>query len=242
MNNDPVVISLKNVTKTYSLHHEKPILMDKIFYNKSETFTALNKINLTIKKGEKVGIIGMNGSGKTTLLKIITGIASPTKGEIKINGKIVSLIDLEAGFHPELTGIQNIYLNGMVLGMKKDEINEKIKKIIEFADINKFIDAPLFTYSNGMKLRLGFAIAVNSDPDIFILDEGIGAGDEDFRAKTMESVQKMFKDKKTILISSHWLEFIKNNCTKLLVLEHGKKVHFGNLKPIDKLISKRSNT
>jgi len=177
---------------------------------------------MEINKGEKVGIIGPNGSGKTTLLKIIAGITSQTSGKIITDGKIVSLIDLEAGFHPDLIGEQNIYLNGMVLGMSKLEIKDKISQIIDFADIGQFIDVPMFTYSEGMKLRLGFSVAVHADPDILILDESMNAWDIDFQKKAQKKIEEFFKMGKTILIVTHWLDFVRKNCNKVITLEKGR--------------------
>ena len=217
-----VAIKLTSVTKKYIVRHEKPTLMESILNGKSEQFYALKNINLTINKGERIGIIGANGSGKTTLLKLITGIATPTKGKVETNGKIVSLIDLEAGFHPNLTGIQNIYLNGTILGMSKKQLDGKIDEIIKFADIGKFIDAQLFTYSEGMKLRLGFAVAVNANPEILILDENMSVGDQEFRMRSYEKIRDMFKDRKTIVTASHELAFIKVNCNRVIWLERGK--------------------
>jgi len=228
MNN--IAIKLTGVSKQYIIHHEKPTLVEKFVKTASagwriqqdERFWALKNINLTIKKGERVGIIGPNGSGKTTLLKIIAGITSPSEGNIEATGKIVSLIDLDAGFNLELSGYQNIYLNGLLLGMSKKNIDHKIKSIITFADVRQFIDAPLFTYSQGMKLRLGFSVAIHSDPDIIILDEGIGVGDDKFRTKTRKKIVDLFKSHKTVLVASHWLDFIKQNCTRIVTMENGK--------------------
>jgi len=215
-------IVLSHITKEYVLHHEKPTLVEKLVRNKTERFTALHDINLAIKKGERIGIIGPNGSGKTTLLKIIAGITTPTKGSVYTNGRTVSLIDLEAGFHLDLTGEQNIYIQGMLLGMRKDELKQKVNRIIRFADIGKFIDSPLFTYSEGMKLRLGFSIAVHMDPDILILDESLSTGDINFQKKTSEKLLQFYRMKKTIVIVSHWLEFIKKNSDKIIILNKGR--------------------
>ncbi len=216
-----IAIRLSGVSKRYTIHHEKPTLVEKLVNGRNEEFWALKDINLTIKKGERVGIIGPNGSGKTTLLKIIAGITTPTSGTVETHGKIVSLIDLEAGFHPDLTGIQNIYLNGMLLGMRKQEIEKKLKAIIMFADIGQFIDTPLFTYSEGMKLRIGFSVAVHADPDILILDEGISAGDERFRKKSQTKIINFLRRGKTILVVTHWLDFIKANCERILLMANG---------------------
>jgi lipopolysaccharide transport system ATP-binding protein len=213
-------------------------LVEKFVKGKNETFWALKNINLTIRKGEKVGIIGPNGSGKTSLLKIISGITTPTTGTSYVQGKIVSLIDLEAGFHPDLTGEQNIYLNGMLLGMKKYEIAQNLKKIIAYADIGKFIDTPLFTYSSGMKLRLGFSIAIHADPDILILDEGMAVGDKFFFKKTQKKLRELFEAGKTILMVSHWLEFLEKNCQKIYILDKGKIVQEGGAKKIIRIYKK----
>lgn len=216
-----IAIELTNVSKTYIIHHEKPTLVETLGGKNRETFTALDTISLTIKKGERVGIIGPNGSGKTTLLKIIAGITTPTSGTIKTHGRIVSLIDLEAGFHPDLTGIQNIFLNGMLIGMKKDEIEGKLDAIIRFADIRQFIDVPLYTYSNGMKLRLGFSIAIHANPDILILDEGMSVGDRSFQEKTKRKLDEFFKKHITLLVVSHNASILKIICDRFLVLSKG---------------------
>lgn len=216
-----IAINFEGISKKYEIHHERPTLVEHLVRGRNETFWALHDISLTIRKGERVGILGVNGSGKTTLLKIIAGITSPSRGKATVNGRVVSLIDLEAGFHPELTGFQNIFLNGMILGMKKKDIERKVKEIIAFADIGKFIDVPLFTYSEGMKLRLGFAVAISVAPDILVLDEGLGVGDEQFQRKARDKIQEFFRNGKTIIIVSHWLEFLQANCTRILWLHDG---------------------
>lgn len=218
-----LAIQLVNVSKKYILHHEKPTLMENIFKRqKTNEFWALKNITLEIKKGEKVGIIGDNGSGKTTLLKIMAQITQQTTGQVVTMGKVVSLIDLEAGFHPELTGEENIYLNAMLLGMNRQETKKRFKKIAEFADIGQFLDAPLYTYSSGMKLRLGFSIAAYADPDILLLDENLSVGDQDFQKKSMKKIQEFFKKGKTIILVSHWLEFIRENCRRVILMEKGR--------------------
>lgn len=233
-----LAIKLTNLTKTYQLHHEKPTLVENIFgRSKRELFTALDGINLEIKKGEKVGIIGANGSGKTTLLKLISGIATPTRGSVKTWGKIVSLIDLSAGFHPELTGQENIFLNALLVGMGREEVNSKYDEIVKFSGINGFIDAPLYTYSSGMQLRLGFSIAVAADPDILILDEGTSVGDENFQKKSSKKIEEFFKQKKTIISVSHWLEYLKKHCNRVVRLDEGVLIDDGKpLTVIDKYI------
>ncbi len=216
-----IAVHAKNISKKYILHHEKPTLTENLFKRKEE-FWALKDINLKIKKGQKLGIIGPNGAGKSTLLKIICGISAPTTGEIETHGKIASLIDVEAGFHPDLTGQENVFINGLLLGMGKKEIKNKFDQILKFSGIGKFIDAPLNTYSSGMKLRLGFSVAVHSDPDILIIDEIISAGDEDFQRKSYQKMQSMFEKNKTIIFASHNLEEIKNLCPQSVLIEKGK--------------------
>lgn len=219
-----VAVQLTDISKQYAIHHEKPTLVEKFYKGTDEKFWALNNINLTIQKGERVGIIGLNGSGKTTLLKIITGITTPTHGTVFTSGRIVSLIDLDAGFHEDLTGEQNIYLNGMLLGMKKEEIRSKLTRIIAFADIHQFIDVPLYTYSAGMKLRLGFSVAIYADPDILIIDENMGVGDESFREKTFKKIRGLYKQNKTVILVSHWTYFLKQNCTRIIKMNRGQIV------------------
>ena len=235
-----IAISLSHVTKQYMIHHEKPTLTEKILRTRDEKFYALNDINLIVERGERIGIIGPNGSGKTTLLKIIAGITSPTKGVIKTFGKVVSLIDLEAGFHPDLAGYQNIFLNGMLLGMNRKEINQKLDAIIDFSGIRRFIDSPLYTYSDGMKLRLGLSIAIYTNPDIILLDEGINVGDRDFRIKSLKKIQEFFQQRKTILLASHRLDIIKQNCTRILLMQNGKITQSGSPRLISQYIKAHS--
>ena len=230
----PFAIHLQHVTKQYVIHHEKPTLVEKFTQRKQESFTALNDISLMIRPAERVGIIGPNGSGKTTLLKTIVGITSPTSGSIQTNGRIISLIDLSAGFHPDLSGYQNIFLNGLLLGMRKNEILQKIPSIIRFADIKQFIDTPLFTYSSGMRLRLGFAIAVHAQPDILILDEGLSVGDSVFQKKAKAKIQQLFNRKITIIIVSHNLEFLKEYCTRIILIRKGIIVEDGSIAVLNK--------
>lgn len=227
-----IAIRLSHITKRYTIHHEKPTLIERLTRGKDEEFWALRDVNLTIRKGERVGIIGPNGSGKTTLLKIIAGITTPTAGTIETHGNIISLIDLEAGFHPDLTGIQNVYLNGMLLGMSKKEIARQLPDIIAFADIGSFIDAPLFTYSQGMKLRLGFSVAVHASPDILILDEGLSVGDGEFQKKSQVKIQDFFKKGKTIVIVTHQMDFITKTCRRVLRIQNGSFLNDGGLEVI----------
>lgn len=221
-----VVISLSDISKKYIITHEKPTLVEDVSrilrFQKKEEYWALQNVNLKIYKGEKVGFYGPNGVGKTTLLKIIAGISAPTSGKVKTKGKIVSLISLDAGFHPDLTGQENIFLNGLIIGMSKAEIEAKFKQIIDFAGIGDFITAPLYTYSSGMRLRLGFSIAIHSQPDILLLDEIISMGDESFRKKTSSLMKKMFANGATLLLVSHQLEYLEANCDRLIELKRNE--------------------
>lgn len=219
----PLAISLQRVSKHYTLRHEKPTFVERFFgQTRNERFAALTDISLDIPRGQKVAIVGRNGSGKTTLLKILAGVTKPNSGQVKTTGRVVSLIDLEAGFHPELNGYENITLNGLVIGMTRREVQQRMAEIIEFAQIGKFIDAPLYTYSEGMKLRLGFSVAVHSDPDILILDEMIATGDAIFQAKCFRKIDEFFVQNKTVITVSHVMSFIEPYFQRFLWLEQGR--------------------
>lgn len=196
----------------------------------SEHILALNDISFEVKKGDILGIIGENGSGKSTLLKLISKITSPTKGEIKIKGRIGALLEVGTGFHQDLTGRENVYLNGAILGMKKKEITSKLDEIIDFAEIAKFIDTPVKRYSSGMYVRLAFAVAAYLDPEILIVDEVLAVGDAQFQKKClgkMDDVSK--KDGKTVLFVSHNMFSISHLCSKVLLLKNGKQQFLGNV-------------
>lgn len=229
---DNIAIKLSNISKKYILHHEKPTLVET-FFKKKEEFWALKNINLEVKKGEKLGIIGPNGAGKSTLLKIICGITTPTTGTVDTNGRVASLIELTAGFHPDLTGEENIYVNGLLLGMSLKEIKDKFKTIVNFSELWHFIDSPFYTYSGGMMLRLGFSIAIHSDPDILVVDEVLAAGDKSFQEKCQKRIKEFFKER-TILFVSHNLATIKLLCSKSIWLEKGKIKSEGNTKNVVK--------
>jgi ABC-type polysaccharide/polyol phosphate transport system ATPase subunit len=219
--NNNVAIQLSNVSKKYLIHHEKPTLVERLLKGKNEEFLALKNISLSVKKGERIGVIGANGSGKTTLLKIIAGISSPTGGHVITSGKVVSLIDLGAGFHPDLTGIQNVYLNGAILGMNKNEITKKLNSITNFAGIQQFMDVPLYTYSDGMKFRLGFAIAIHSNPDVVLLDEGIITGDIHFQQKALTKIKEICDKNVTLVIVSQVEGIIRLYAKKIVLMNHG---------------------
>ncbi|MBL7159443.1 ABC transporter ATP-binding protein [Candidatus Microgenomates bacterium] len=220
INNQQLAIKIENLSKKYILHHQKPTFVES-FFKKKEEFWALKDINLQVKKGERLGIIGPNGAGKSTLLKIISEITTPTTGIVKTKGRVASLIELTAGFHPDLTGEENININGLLLGMTRAEIKDKFKAIIDFSGLHHFIDAPFYTYSGGMMLRLGFSIAIHADPDILIVDEVLSAGDRSFQEKCQKRVKELFA-KKTVVSVSHNEKLLKELCPKCLWLHKGK--------------------
>ncbi len=226
-----VAINVEKVIKTYTLRHEKPTLVENLLSrSKKEVYTALDNVSFEVAKGSRLGIVGRNGSGKTTLLKLLAGITKQQQGRVSVNGRVVSLIDLSAGFHPDLTGEENIFLNGLVIGMTRDELELKKQQIVNFAQVGQFIDAPLYTYSSGMKLRLGFAVAVHSNPDILLIDEGFAVGDDNFRKKANKKMIQFQKQKKTLVMVSHWLSELKRNCDTFLWLEKGTVKMMGGSK------------
>lgn len=226
---DPVIF--KNVDKYYLLQHQKTLkeMIDAFFKKKKtlERVHALKNINLKIKKGETVGIIGKNGAGKSTLLKLIAGVSQPTNGRIFVTGRVVPLIELGAGFHPELTGRENIYLNGVILGLSEKEIRQRVNEIIKFSEIEKFIDTPVKFYSSGMYMRLAFSVSVFVDPEILLVDEILAVGDEQFQKKCLQRMSEFKKNGVTIVFVSHNLNIVKNFCSRVLYLQEGKIIFDG---------------
>ena len=207
-----------------------------------EYVNALSDINLEIRKGEVVGIIGKNGAGKSTLLKLLSEVTTPTTGSIKMKGRIAALLEVGTGFHPELTGRENIYLNGAILGMTKKEINSKIEEIIDFSGVAKYIDTPVKRYSSGMKVRLGFAVAAHLEPDILIVDEVLAVGDAEFQKKCIGKMKDVAGEGRTVLFVSHNMASVKSLCNTGIVLENGKVVYNGNAEDsVSYYLSKNSN-
>ena len=233
--NEEYAIEVKNLDKVYKLY-EKPIdrLRESLGLagkkKLSRDHYALRDISLEVRKGETVGIIGTNGSGKSTILKIITGVLNPTKGDVLINGRISALLELGAGFNMEFTGIENIYLNGTMIGFSKAEIDEKLDDILNFADIGEFAYQKVKTYSSGMFVRLAFAVAINIDPEILIVDEALSVGDVFFQNKCYHKFEEFKAAGKTILFVSHDLSSISKYCDRVILLERGKKLGDGNTK------------
>ena len=232
---DDIAIKIKDVTKLYKLY-DKPTdrLKESLGLTKKQKYKehyALHNVSFNVKRGECVGIIGTNGAGKSTILKIITGVLNPTAGEVAIDGRISALLELGAGFNMEYTGIENVYLNGTMIGFSKEEIDAKLQDILDFADIGDFVHQPVKTYSSGMFVRLAFAVAINIDPEILIVDEALSVGDVFFQLKCFKKFEEFKKQGKTILFVSHDLSSIERYCDKAILMDHGRNVAEG--RPID---------
>ncbi|WP_020587230.1 ABC transporter ATP-binding protein [Desulfobacter curvatus] len=247
------IIDAKNLGKQYRLHHgglfvnaslkesftafadrlrrsvhPAPLEQKKIVPQKVESFWALKDLSFKVAQGERLGLIGRNGAGKSTLLKILSRITWPTTGQVKINGRVSSLLEVGTGFHPELTGRENIYLNGAILGMNRTEIRRKFDEIVWFAEIEKFLDTPAKRYSSGMYLRLAFAVAAHLEPDILLVDEVLAVGDASFREKCLGKMRDVGRQGRTIIMVSHSMAAIENLCTRVLVLDKGQKIMEGS--------------
>lgn len=227
-------IRVSHLQKKYKLYaHNRDRVIDALHLSKKPRYTehlALDDISLEIRRGETVGIIGTNGSGKSTILKIITGVLSATKGEVEVNGRISALLELGAGFNMEYNGIDNIYLNGTMIGFSEKEIEEKMDDILEFADIGEYVYQPVKTYSSGMFMRLAFAVAINIDPEILIVDEALSVGDVFFQAKCYHKFEDFKKAGKTVLFVSHDLSSISKYCDRVVLLNQGHKLGEGSPK------------
>lgn len=231
-------ISVKNVGMKFNMSSEKvdnfkdfviKLIKRQLKYKE---FWALKDISFDIKKGDRVGVVGLNGAGKSTLLKIVSGVLKPTEGQVKISGNIAPLLELGAGFNKEYTGEENIYLYGAMLGYSKAFIKEKYDEIVAFSELGDFIKVPLKNYSSGMKSRLGFAIATIVEPDILILDEVLSVGDAKFKKKSIKKVKAMMKNEVTVLFVSHSIDQMLDICNKAILLEKGRLVKFGSAKEI----------
>ena len=237
-------IEVDNVSMKFNLSREKvDSLKDYIFktikreiqYNE---FWALKNVSFSVEKGDRVGILGLNGAGKSTLLKVISGVFKPTEGHVDKHGKMVPLLELGAGFDPQYTGKENIYLYGAMLGYTKKFIDSKYDEIVEFSELQKFMDVPVKNYSSGMKSRLGFSIATVVEPKILILDEVLSVGDAKFRKKSEKKIMSMFDKGVTVLFVSHSLEQVQRLCNKAMILEKGKLIAYGDIDPISEQYSK----
>ena len=231
-------IIVKDVYKSFKLIYDKPFTLKErlVFWKstKKEYREVLKNINLNIKKGETVALIGTNGSGKSTLLKLMTKIIYPTKGYIKTDGKLTSLLELGAGFHPDFTGRENIYFNAAIFGLSAAEIDKRVDEIIRFSELEDFIDAPVRTYSSGMYMRLAFSIAINVDAEILLIDEILAVGDQHFQDKCFEKLEQLSNSGKTIVIVSHSLGALKKLCDRGVWIYDGEVRMDGN---IDSVVS-----
>ena len=237
-----IAIKITNLTKIYKLYaRNRDRLKDSLGLSKSASYKehyALKNVDMEVKTGESVGIIGVNGSGKSTILKIITGVLNPTSGDVQINGRISALLELGAGFNMEYTGLENVYLNGTMMGFTRKEIDERLQDILDFADIGDFVHQPVKTYSSGMFVRLAFAVAINIDPEILIVDEALSVGDVFFQAKCYHKFEEFKKMGKTILFVSHDLTSIAKYCDRVILLNKGVKLAEGNPKDMVNMYKK----
>lgn len=233
-----IVIDVSHVSMHFNLMVEKvdslkeyvvKLLKGKLLYN---DFTALNDVSFQVKKGEIVGLVGFNGAGKSTMLKILAGVLTPTEGSVRVIGSVAPLIEVGAGFDPELTARENIYLNGAILGHSKEFMDSKFDEIIDFAELKDFVDVPVKNFSSGMYARLGFAIATMVKPDILIVDEVLSVGDYKFQEKCEKRIQKMIDDGVTIILVSHDIGMVERLCTKVVWLDHGNLCDIGEAKDI----------
>ncbi|MDQ0619546.1 ABC transporter ATP-binding protein [Arthrobacter globiformis] len=236
----PTAIEVKNINKQFVLRHTRSIKEAIVWLVKgrkgdlSEKFHALHDVSLEINQGEAVALLGFNGSGKSTLLKHISGVMVPDNGTVRTRGRVAGLIEVGAGFHHDLSGRDNVYLNGAILGMTEEQINERFDSIVEFAEIGKFIDTEVKFYSSGMYLRLAFSVAVHTDPEVFLVDEILAVGDEPFQKKCIEKIQELAAEGKTLVVVSHDLDLVSRICDRGILLERGNITFDG---PIEKAVA-----
>ena len=227
-------IELHNVGKRYILHKQKPFMASEIFNrwilrrDLREQFWALQDVSFTIQRGEAVAFIGHNGAGKSTLLGVIAGTIRPTLGTVAHNGRIGALLELGAGFHPDLTGRENIYLNASLLGLSRQTVEERFDRILAFSELEEFIDVPLRNYSSGMQMRLGFSVAIHIDPEILILDEVFAVNDASFQGKCIERIRELRKVSKTLIFVTHTHQYVSEFCNRAIWLDHGKVLADGH--------------
>jgi len=233
-----IVIQLNNVSVKYLVNYDKISSMKEFIISsitkkvQYEEFWALKNINVEVKKGEVIGIIGHNGAGKSTLLKVISGILKPTDGVVAVNGNIVPMLELGSGFDFDLTGRENIFLNGAILGYSKQFLEEKFDEIVEFSELGRFIDLPIRNYSSGMMMRLAFSIATVVNPEILIVDEILAVGDADFQQKSRARMMELMSGGTTVLFVSHTLSQIREMCNRVIWLEHGEIKVIGNAQEV----------
>jgi ABC-type polysaccharide/polyol phosphate transport system ATPase subunit len=231
------LISCRNVSKVFRRHAKQKLLRDHVLSwwpgnkagGKQENFYALKQVSFDIERGESVAVIGTNGAGKSTLLSILTGLAPPDEGSVEVNGTVAALLELGSGFHPDLTGRENVYLNASLLGFTEKQTDNMFESIVDFSGISEFIDEPLRTYSSGMVVRLAFSVAVNLDPDILIIDEVLAVGDGAFQAKCHEKISEMRNNGKTFVCVSHATALLLQLCDRGIWLDHGEVMMQGKI-------------
>jgi lipopolysaccharide transport system ATP-binding protein len=246
------IIEVSGISKSYTISHQHKAqygslrdnlmsFLDRPFLKKGQTesveqdkeqFWALKDVSFTVNKGEIFGVVGKNGSGKSTLLKILSRIVEPTDGEVVMRGKVASLLEVGTGFHPELTGRENVFFNGSMLGMSRDEVGKKFDEIVKFAEIEKFLDTPVKFYSSGMYVRLAFAVAAHLDPEILILDEVLAVGDAAFQQKSLAKIMSTMEDNRTVLIVSHSIDTIRSICSRGVLLSDGHVASLGSIRKV----------
>jgi ABC-type polysaccharide/polyol phosphate transport system ATPase subunit len=235
-----IAIRFEQVSKRFTLHHERPRSLYELGINlfkrnksANEAFWALRDVSFALEQGETVGIIGPNGAGKSTVLKLVSNIIQPTSGKVETCGWVGALLELGAGFHPDLTGRENVYLNGSILGLKRREISRRFESIVDFAQVARFIDMPVRNYSSGMLMRLGFAVATSFQPDILLIDEVLAVGDQSFQTKCLERISRMRTQGVTILFVSHSLDMVRRLCHRAIWLDRGQVQASG---PVDEVV------
>ncbi|MDN3934704.1 ABC transporter ATP-binding protein [Arthrobacter sp. YD4] len=233
-------IEVSNISKQFVLRHTRSLKEAVVWLAKgrkgdlSEKFHALKNVSVEVQAGETVALLGLNGSGKSTLLKHISGVMLPDSGTVKTRGRVAGLIEVGAGFHPDLSGRDNVFLNGAILGMTEQQVKDRFDDIVEFSEIGQFIDTEVKFYSSGMYLRLAFSVAVHTDPEVFLIDEILAVGDEPFQRKCIGKIQELARDGKTLVVVSHDLDLVSRICERGVVLEHGKLMFDG---PIEEAVA-----
>jgi ABC-2 type transport system ATP-binding protein len=228
-------IEVSGISKEFVLRHTRSIKEAVVWLARgrrgdmSKKFHALKNVSLEVKTGETVALLGLNGSGKSTLLKHISGVMLPDSGSVRTRGRVAGLIEVGAGFHPDLSGRDNVFLNGAILGMTEQQVKDRFDDIVEFSEIGEFIDTEVKFYSSGMYLRLAFSVAVHTDPEVFLIDEILAVGDEPFQRKCIDKIQELAKNGKTLVVVSHDLDLVSRICSRGVVLEHGNVLYDGEI-------------
>ena len=231
MSTRPIAVEVDGVTKRFRLRHTHSLKESLVWAAQGRArhndFTALDDINLTVPQGQTLALLGRNGSGKSTLLKLMAGVMAPDAGRVRLRGRVAGLLEVGAGLHPDLTGRENVFLNASILGMAEAEVRARFDDIVDFADIGPFLDTQVRFYSSGMFLRLAFAVAVHTDPDVFLVDEILAVGDEPFRRRCLERIERLSAEGRTLVVVSHDLPLVERLCDRGVVLQQGRVVHDG---------------